>query len=370
MPTLTTINGLSVAVELPPPGTRARRPPVLFIHGLLGGAWYFEKYQRFFALHGYATYAVNLRGRAGSRPVADIGRVTLEEFVQDALDVADALDRPVVVGHSMGGLIAQKLGERGAARALVLLCPAPPGGIPFIGARLLVRQLKYLPRILSSRPLRGSFADDCALTLNRVPAAEREALHARFIGDSGRAGREMSFGALRVDAERVTCPVLVVSGSDDRFVPPRIARSVAAKYGAPYREYLEHAHFIVWEPGWERPARDVEHWLDRTLVLGGHETPGDILLETLARQRGKRVELRFLDGHVVRAKLIAVEFEEPSEIIYEVHQVLNVGPSELAAVYPGKVAAASLDALGDFQLLMERGAGTGDQWRDSRLVRT
>ena len=351
MPTLTTINGLSVAVELPAPGTRTERPPLLFVHGLLGGAWYFEKYQRYFARLGYPTYAVNLRGRPGSRSVADMGRVSLGDYVQDVLDVAQVLDGPVVVGHSMGGLIAQKVGESAAPRALVLLCPAPPAGIPLVSARLLVRQLKYLPRILRSRPLQGTFADSCALTLNRVPAVEQRVLHDRFVADSGQVGREISFGALRVDARKVGCPVLVVSGSHDRFVPPRIARKVAAKYGAPFREYLDHAHFIIWEPGWERPARDVEHWLDRTLALGGHDTPGDILLESLAQQRGKRVELRFLDGHVVRAKLIAVDFEDPSEIIYEVHQVVRVGPAELAAVYPGKVAAASLQELGDYEVL-------------------
>jgi pimeloyl-ACP methyl ester carboxylesterase len=54
---------------------------------------------------------MNLRGHHGSRPVRDIGKVSLTDYVADALEVAAALKNPIVIGHSMGGLIAQKVGR-------------------------------------------------------------------------------------------------------------------------------------------------------------------------------------------------------------------------------------------------------------------
>ena len=114
-----TIEGLTVEVERPVAAASAgRRPPLLFLHGMMAGAWYWANYQRFFTGRGYASYAVNLRGRYGSRPVPDVGKIRMGEFLDDALAVARTLaEPPVVVGHSMGGLVAQKLAEAGAVRA-------------------------------------------------------------------------------------------------------------------------------------------------------------------------------------------------------------------------------------------------------------
>src|SRR5512145_1319835 len=78
VPELVRIGALSAYAELP---RAISRPPILLIHGILATGWYFEKYQRALAALGYPTYAVNLRGRAESRRVASVGRITMAEFV-------------------------------------------------------------------------------------------------------------------------------------------------------------------------------------------------------------------------------------------------------------------------------------------------
>jgi len=271
MPETITIDGLAVAAVRP---AEATGPPALFVHGMLVGAWCFANYLPFFAERGHPSYAVDLRGRPGSRAVADIGRVSVQDYVDDALAVAHELarlhgTRPAVVGHSMGGLIAQKLAEADAVSAAVLLCSAPPRGIVVTGASLLVRQLKYLWPIVRSRPIMGTRADQDALSFNRIPKAERAALFAGFGPESGRVGRELSLGAVAVDAARVRCPVLVVSAAEDRFVAPRVGRRLATKYGAPYREFADHAHYIISEPGWEGPAGEIAAWIAKSAAPAG-----------------------------------------------------------------------------------------------------
>src|SRR5690606_34863146 len=94
-----TPSGLALTVVEPDIQTR---PPVLFLHGIFAGAWCFAGWQRRFAEAGHASYALDLRGREGSRRVSDIGRVSLRDYAADAMEAARMLERPFVVGHSMG----------------------------------------------------------------------------------------------------------------------------------------------------------------------------------------------------------------------------------------------------------------------------
>ncbi|HZI42468.1 MAG TPA: alpha/beta hydrolase [Gemmatimonadaceae bacterium] len=266
-----TVGDLTLASTQPRAGSRSK-PPILFIPGYFASAWVYESYLPFFAERGYAGFALNLRGREGSALPSGmmLGRVSLNDFIDDARQAArwltDRLSRPIVVGHSMGGLIAQKLGEEGLARALVLLSPAPPRGIRMMSGKLLRRQLRYLPALLRSKRIVPRWSDMRELVLNRVPENEQKATFARFVSDSGRAGREMSLGSVKVDAERVRsngCPVLVVTSDDDRFIPPRIAQRVAQRYRAPVYMARGHGHLMLQEPGWNEPASFIAQWLER-----------------------------------------------------------------------------------------------------------
>ena len=83
------------------------RPPVLFVHGLWAGAWLWERWLPVAADRGLDAWAVELRGRNGSRPVPDLGRVRIDGFVRDVRDALDRIGPAVLIGHSMGGLVAQ-----------------------------------------------------------------------------------------------------------------------------------------------------------------------------------------------------------------------------------------------------------------------
>jgi pimeloyl-ACP methyl ester carboxylesterase len=259
-PQIHRVGDLTVAVERPQ--SSSGKPPVLLIHGMFGGAWYWADYQQFLARRGYETHAINLRGHHGSRPVRDIGKVPARAFVADALEVAATLGNPIVIGHSMGGLLAQKVAEAGACRAVVLMAAAPPRWIPVVSWLLVRKQLKYAGDLLFHHPMFPSRKDADALMFNRTPVADRERFYAQLVPESGRAGFDLSIGAIAVNESRVTAPVLVLGGHDDQFVVPRIQRALARKYRAALRQYDSFAHHIMSEPGWERPAAEVAEWMD------------------------------------------------------------------------------------------------------------
>ena len=303
----------------------AGRAPLLFVHGMLGGAWYWDRYQRFFADLGYESVALDLRGHHGSRSVADLGRVRIADYVDDVLEVARSLGSPVVIGHSMGGLIAQKVAEAGAARSLVLVCAAPPRGIPVASTTLVRTQVKYVGQMLRSRTLLGTRADHDALMFNRTPVADRAALSARLVPDSGTAGREISLGTVRVDESRVRCPVLSVVAEDDRFVVPRVGRRVAAKYHAALRVYSNHAHMIVGEPGWEGPAADVERWISLQLERDADPSAAERLWRQCKDAIGRRGEIVFFDGGRQQVEIVNVDLAERQNVVYELLEIRASG---------------------------------------------
>ena len=260
------VGDLALDVDIP---ARPTREPMLMVHGLMGGAWYFAKWLEFFSARGHPAYALNLRGHHGSRPVADFGHVSLRDYVVDVQDAARGIaerhsgSTPILVGHSMGGLIMQKAAESLAPPALVLLSTVPPRGILLLSWPLMRRELNHVPAILMSRPIIPDPHDVIALFLNRVDPAEAASFIPRWAPASGRVGREITFGSIAVDPKRIACPMLVIAGADDVGIPARIQRKVARKYRATFRMYPGNAHFLIWEPGWDRIAADVASWLDR-----------------------------------------------------------------------------------------------------------
>jgi non-heme chloroperoxidase len=252
------IEDLTVECSRP---ANAIHSPVLFVHGYFASATVWTEWLPFFAARGVPAYAVNLRGRAGSRPGIDLGRASMADFVDDASTVAREIGAAAVVGHSMGGLIAQKLAEQGDVRAAVLVSPAPPRGITVMSPRLVIKQLKYLPAIVRSRLVVPNRDDLREIVLNRVPAARQDAILDLMRPDSGRAAREMSITGVAVDRSRVRCPVLVVVAEEDRFIPKAIGERVARRYGAPVHVLKDHGHMNVMEPGWEQIADAVGRWI-------------------------------------------------------------------------------------------------------------
>lgn len=348
MPETIAIDDFTVVAEQP--ATESGLPPVLLVHGLFVGPWAFERVIPALAAHGFPVYAVALSGRDGGRPVADIGSVPLSDFADDVRDALAWIGRrhgiaPALVGHSMGGLVAQVAAQDADLSALVLVAPAPPRGIPLINMRLLFKQLRNLPRILAGKSIEGSPAEMEEISLNRVPAAERPLLYPRFLPDSGRVAREISFGMVAVDENRVRAPVLAITGDDDRLIPPAVTRRVAARYHAPVWEYANHGHFLVFEPEIEKLVDDLARWLRHVALMREHPERVEDLWSSLQACIGEVVDLTFFDGQVVRAEMVNVDLAVRRNVVYRMIELKRAGSSPSPVPSQGDIARAALHEL-------------------------
>ncbi|MGH9392845.1 MAG: alpha/beta fold hydrolase [Terriglobales bacterium] len=244
-------------------------PPLVLIHGLGGGVWGWDFFQRHFARCGRRSYALELPGHGDERdPItADkMGQYSVETY---ALWVAAAwaeVGPCVVVGHSMGGLVAQKLAESQAQLGYVFLASAPPWHMFRRAYWPMWKHLLRHPWREVLLPLSGntlvldSTLQD-ALVNNRLSPAVRADIACRDVPDSGRASMQMVVGLVSVDVHRVSSPCLVVGGLDDRLIPASEQRRLAEFYHCELQLH-DRGHMLMLEEGWEAVADGILAWAE------------------------------------------------------------------------------------------------------------
>lgn len=249
--------------------------PVVMTHGAFCGGWVFDRFRQPFEAAGYTVLAPDLRGHGADEPESAVAGVSMRDYAADIAALCAALpEPPVLLGHSMGGLVAQLAARRCAIRALVLLAPSPPWGVA--SASLEEAATAFGVQMLGPFAA-GALAPDRSLmrgySLDRLPAAEQAAIVARLRPESAQAVRETlnwwldPFMATSVGPGTIVAPSLVIAGEGDVVHSPATGRATAERIGAAFRTAPGMSHWLVGEPGWEGVAKLALDWLAETLSL-------------------------------------------------------------------------------------------------------
>ncbi len=252
---------------------------LLMIHGVGCDGTVWDRVVPLFDAAGFTCHAPTLfpDKRRRVSPPESLGRLTFADYVEAMAGEADALARetgrrPAVIGHSMGGLIAQKLAERGLVDAAVFLTPASPKGARVNDPRVLRTfwaVVRVGPKNLPGRVAKVGPKGFSWGVLNAVPRARHEAIHAQALFDSGQVYADLLDPPAIVET-RITTPTLTIGAGRDRATPVKGVRKVARKYAGAaepgdYLEYPENAHWILDEPGTDEVFADIITWLARKL---------------------------------------------------------------------------------------------------------
>jgi alpha-beta hydrolase superfamily lysophospholipase len=264
---------LDILEAHPPSGSSG--PPVLLVHGAWHGAWCWEWHMLpWLAQHGHDTYALDLRGHGRSANPRSLRRTSLADYVEDVAAAVARIGRPpVIVGHSMGGLVVERyLAGGGAAVGGVLLAPVPASGV----LRLTLRIARQRPGAFLRANLTMSLwpimespeAVHEALLPPSFAPAEVSAVHARLQDESYRA----FLGMLRpgVDLSRIRVPVLVIGAGADRMFTADEIEATARALGTEAEFIPGAAHDLMLDPAWERVAARIVEWIgDRLGAVPG-----------------------------------------------------------------------------------------------------
>jgi len=246
----------------------ARKPPLLFVHGGYCDSWCWEPFfLPFFAARGYAAHAISLRGHGDSGGHETLFVAGLDDYAADVEHVASALPAPpVLIGHSMGAAVVERLMGVHPIRAAALIAPVPPAGLLPMAARLATQRPDYLLQMAQLDPARLDAGILATLrpyyfSDNVDPEILLEAT--RHLGmESPRALLDLSLRLHWQLPERAGIPVLVMGATGDRICTPDEVRATARHHGVEARILPELAHMLMLDQAWNAPAKELLRWLD------------------------------------------------------------------------------------------------------------
>ena len=257
---------------------------ILFIHGMFQNPKSWVPWVQFFEGLGYRCVAPAWPLHEGepaslrAHPPAALGDLGLEEIIRSVEKAAAGQSAPpILIGHSVGGLIAQVLASRGLAEKCICISPVAPN-------RMLSFDWGFIKNAaLINNPLKGNepFFTDLetfkAAFCNTMSLAEaKAAFEETAVHDSRNVLRDCLGSAGQVDLQESHVPLLFIGGGEDAIIPSDFVRKNAAAYGAStgavdLRIFPGRGHFICGQPGWEVIAKFIAEWITQRPAAALHQ---------------------------------------------------------------------------------------------------
>ncbi len=250
------------------PNAEAKPTPLLFVHGSFAGAEIWDEYfLSYFADQGYQAHAVSLRGHGASAGRSGLRWWRLADYVADLKQAVTTLAQtPVLIGHSLGGMVVQKYLERHPASGAVLMASVPPHGLlPSLAGMmasnpLLLHQLGLIqwfgPGTASIQVMRKALFSD------HTPDATVMNYIRLFQGESQHVSLDMlGLDPLRPQRD-LDIPLLVMGAEHDAFISAHLVEMTALYYRTRAVIFPKMAHAMMLEEKWEPVAEHLLGWLD------------------------------------------------------------------------------------------------------------
>lgn len=243
---------------------------VVLVHGIAEHGGRYQHVGRALSQAGFDTRVTDLRGfgaSGGDRAFVRSFDAYLDDLEEDVSAAAELGVPVVLLGHSLGGLIAALYAEsnRTAPHLLVLSAPALDAKLPRIQVMLAKTLVRLTPKLKISNPLRGEqlshdpevgtryFADPLVYPKTSVA-----------LGVAMMKAMEQA----RDDLERITQPMLVIHGGEDTLVLPEFSEPLAALPGCRRVVFAGFRHESFNEDGGTRAITTVVDWVRSQLPAG------------------------------------------------------------------------------------------------------
>ncbi len=248
---------------------------IILVHGMFQNPKSWEGWIRLLGDRGHECVAPAWplhEGEPGALrddPPSGLGELRLDDVIAGLEAVVAAEGKPILIGHSVGGLIVQILLNRGLISAGVAISSVAPNAMldldwGFIkNSAIITNPLKGdEPVYMDAKTFHGSFAN----TLSEEQAAvefEKTATH-----DSRNVLRDCMGSSGKIDLSRPHEPLLLVAGEKDEIIPADLNEKNFKAYEntgsvTDFREFPNRGHYICGEPGWEEVAAYIDGWLQQ-----------------------------------------------------------------------------------------------------------
>lgn len=256
--------------------TAAPTKTAVFVHGMFMTPLCWEHWTKHFEQRGYKTHApawpehdAPIEEQRKRHPSAALGALTLDQVLEHYRKVLRALDeKPILVGHSMGGLIVQRLIEEGLGAAGVAIDSAPPKGVISLKYSFLKSNWGAIsPTAKLDEPISLTFEQFQYAFVHTLPPAEQQAAYERYVvPESRRVAKGPTTEAAALHYERPRPPLLLLAGAEDHIIPASLNHANFQKYqNTPaiidFHEFQSRTHWIIAQKGWQEVADYALDWI-------------------------------------------------------------------------------------------------------------
>jgi pimeloyl-ACP methyl ester carboxylesterase len=253
---------------------------VVFIHGMFVTPQCWADWEKLFQQRGFQTVAppwpeheAPVAAQQKAHPSARLGALTLDQILAQYRKVIAGLpEKPILIGHSMGGLVVQLLLAEGLGVAAVAIDSAPPKGLISLKYSFLKSNWPAIsPSAKIEVPISLTFDQFTYAFMNGLPEPERRAAYdSQVVPESRRVGKGPTTDVAKLDFSKPRPPLLIVAGSDDHIIPASLNHDNFKRYAktpavTEYREFTGRNHWIIAEAGWQEVADFVLQWLGSNL---------------------------------------------------------------------------------------------------------
>lgn len=249
---------------------------IVFVHGawMTSGCW--DDFRKPFEAAGYSCHAPawptldsGTAAELRANPPKALGGMSLKTITDSyAAFIKTLPEKPIVIGHSFGGLFVQLLVDRGITAGGVGISPGPIAGV-IAGPQSLAGAAPLIFRWNGwNRPYTLPWKSFVANFANGAPAELQKREYDRLVVPT--PGKIFHQAALnignKVDVKGRTVPLLITAAERDRTVTPFVAKQIyniqkKAPGRTDYMVFKDHSHMLLGEPGWEKVAADVLVWI-------------------------------------------------------------------------------------------------------------
>ena len=247
-------------------------PPILFIHGAYHTACSWNvHFMPYFAKNGYESHAVTLHEEIKTNSLVSLDQTRLHKYLDYMLKVSRQFYRPpIIIAHSLGGLVALKYIERYPASAAVLL--ATPARQPLIPTQAKQRHLFYLIRhhpialfkaLIKLDPFQFISSPELVHKLLFSSSMDKGKLesYSKQLNENSLYISLGLFLSCRLQPRKVKIPVFVIGGEDDTLIHPKGLKSLAKEYNGQLYMCQNIAHDLMLDSNWINVASKILAWL-------------------------------------------------------------------------------------------------------------
>ena len=253
-------------------------PKIIFIHGMFLNTKSWDKWIPYFESLGYDVEAIPWPFHQGDPATLrkhippELGKLSLADLHLHYVSILQSESTPpVLIGHSLGGLLVQKLAADGLIRAGVGICPVAPNRMLSLDWGFLRNSASITNPFAGDEPYEMTAKGFHQNFANTMSEAESNAAYEEYaLHESRQVLRDIMGDEGQVDFERPHAPLLFIGAEKDEIIPASLVRRNARAYSdershSEYVEFIGRGHFIAGEDKWEEVAEKTANWLNAHL---------------------------------------------------------------------------------------------------------